>query len=358
MLLFPCPGCNAQLHFKPGNQQMNCQYCGTNVQIDNTTAPLQEFDLQPLLSVTENTAATTEQITHKCTRCGSESTVSADTATFVCAYCKFEVVNPNAYKTRAIQPSAIIPFKIGKEKVLTLFKQWVTLGSYTPKDVGKIDLQENIRGVYLPFWTFDARTTSRWRGEGGRHYYVTVEEKDSNGKTITRQEQRTEWFSRNGTFEHSFNDVLVCGSNSIPSSTIGAILPFELEALVNFNESYLSGFESDIYNVSAKDAYEKAKSLMDREIFHECAGDCEIDTYRNLHINTSFNDKTYKHILLPFYFCTYVYKNKTYPFMINGQTGKIRGLRPEGSTGAVKITLIIMGIILILYILSRVFPSH
>src|ERR1044071_6613760 len=92
LLLFPCPGCNAQLYFKPGSQQLNCQYCGTNVQIDNKTAPLQEFDLQPLLSVSEDTTATTEQITHKCTRCGSTSTVTADTATFVCAYCKFEVV--------------------------------------------------------------------------------------------------------------------------------------------------------------------------------------------------------------------------------------------------------------------------
>lgn len=358
LLLFPCPGCNAQLYFKPGNQQLNCQYCGTNVQIDNTTAPLQEFDLQPLLSVTEDTTATTKEINYKCTRCGSASTFSADTATFVCSYCKFEAVNPDAYKTRTIQPSAMVPFKIGKEKALTLFKEWVTLGSFTPKDVGKVDLQENLRGVYIPFWTYDARTVSKWRGEAGRYYYVTVEEKDSNGKTITRREQRTEWISRSGTFEYSFNDILVCGSNGVPSNSIGAILPFELESLVNFNESYLSGFESDVYNVSAKDGFAKAESLMDSEIFNACANDCTIDTYSDLDIDTSISDKTYKHILLPLWFCTYVYKGKTYPFMINGQTGRIKGQRPEGRTGAVKITLIILAIVLIFYILSKVFPAH
>ena len=60
------------------NQQLNCQYCGTNVQIDNTTAPLQEFDLQPQLSIVEDSAAATRQMTYKCTRCGSASTFDAE----------------------------------------------------------------------------------------------------------------------------------------------------------------------------------------------------------------------------------------------------------------------------------------
>jgi len=358
LLLFPCPGCNAQLHFKPGNQQLSCQYCGTNVQIDNPTAPLQEFDLQPQLSIAEDAAAATKQMVYKCTRCGSQSSFDAETPTFVCSYCNFEVVNPVAYKTRNIQPSAIIPFKIGKEKATALFNEWVVMGSLTPKDVGKVDLQINMRGVYVPFWTYDAQTASRWREEGGRYYYVTVEEKDSNGNKTTRRERRTEWISRSGIYEHAFNDILVNASKEIPSNSVTPILPFNLNELVNYNDSYLSGFEADVYDITVKHGYARAEALMEREIHYICVSDCTIDTYRDLDVETSYSSQTYKHILLPLWFCTYVYNEQTYAFVINGQTGRIKGKRPEGKTGALKITAIILGIVLIIYILSRIFPSH
>lgn len=40
------------------------------------------------------------------------------------------------------------------------------------------------------------------------------------------------------------------------------------------------------------------------------------------------SNQSYKHILLPLWVCSYLYKNKRYHFLVNGQTGKNYGKKP------------------------------
>jgi DNA-directed RNA polymerase subunit RPC12/RpoP len=356
-LLFPCPGCNAQLQFKPNTQQMACEYCGTNVKIDNAN-PLQEKELQKQDFIAENLEAGKEDTVYKCTRCGAESTIAAATTTFVCAYCNFEVVNAEAYNTRNVQPHAIIPFKIDRQQAIAIFKEWAGAGKYAPRDIGKMELQEELRGIYLPFWTHSAETFSKWRGEAGEYYYETVEYTNSNGKRVTRREQFTKWTSRKGTYECAFDEVLVNGTTTVPHNSISTIMPFQLEQLVNYNENYLAGFESVVYDVGVTDSYKRAKHLMQEQLYTACRIDCSIDTHRGVKVDSSFSHETYKHILLPLWMCTFVYKGKDYPFLINGQTGKIEGVKPESRMSALTVSLIITAVMAIIYTLSRIFPNH
>jgi DNA-directed RNA polymerase subunit RPC12/RpoP len=356
-LLFSCPGCNAQLQFRPDTQQMACEYCGTHVKIDNGQ-PVQEKELHKQLFTAENLEAGKEEKVYKCTRCGAESTIPATTTTFVCAYCNFDVVNAEAHKSRNVQPTAIIPFKIDRQKAIEIFKQWAGKGKYAPRDIGKVALQEELRGIYLPFWTHSAETFSKWRGEAGEYYYVDLEEKDSKGNTVTRREQMTKWISRSGTYDCAFDEVLVNGSKEVPHQSISSILPFQLEQLVNYNESYLAGFESMVYDVDVNESFERAKNLMQDELNVACKLELAIDTSRGLKVNSNYSNQTYKHILLPLWMCTFVYKGKNYPFLINGQTGQIAGIKPESRASALKVSLIWTGVLTILYILSRIFPNH
>ena len=51
LLLFPCPGCNAQLYFNPEHQKLECKYCGTQVAIDQSSNQIREKSLKQQLSV-------------------------------------------------------------------------------------------------------------------------------------------------------------------------------------------------------------------------------------------------------------------------------------------------------------------
>lgn len=88
-------------------------------------------------------------------------------------------------------------------------------------------------------------------------------------------------------------------------------------------------------------------------IYNACAALCRIDTYRNLQVDTAYSNQTYKHILLPIWMCTYAYKNKTYHFLINGQTGKIYGKKPLSSSKVVLAVLIALLVIAAVVMLSQ-----
>jgi hypothetical protein len=82
----------------------------------------------------------------------------------------------------------------------------------TPNDLKREGGGQKLRGVYLPFWTFDAHAESDWRAESGDYYYetewVTVVR---DGKTVREQQQvqKIRWYWTHGHHSGDYDDVLV-----------------------------------------------------------------------------------------------------------------------------------------------------
>lgn len=350
LLLYPCPGCGSQLIFNAQKQAMECTHCGNQVTIEHNADLVKENSLkQQMMAGASDSAVAVEQLVYKCNRCGTQTSYSSETPTFICPSCKYEVVNPVAYKTRVIQPSGLIPFIIDRQQSVSIFKTWIGKGFWAPRDLDQFARQDALHGAYLPFWTYDAQTDSHWTGYGGRYYYETEYYTDSEGKRQSRQVQRTEWIYRSGNFDHFFDDILIGGFNELTQAEYESVFPFNLEALVNYDNQYLSGWKADVYDIAVNDGYAKAEDIMEHYIHDACANACRIDTYRDLQVDTDYSNQTYKHILLPVWICTYLYKSKQYHFLINGQTGKIHGKKPVSSGKvvlAVLLALIVIAVII------------
>jgi len=348
--LFACPGCNAQMHFNPKLQHLECEHCGNHKAINSSTSQIKESSLlQQRLDTDESDAITIEQLVYKCNRCGAQAVLAADTATYTCAFCSYVMVNPVAYKTRVIQPSAMVPFKIDRQQSDGIFEKWIGKGIWAPNDLTKKAKEDSLRGIYLPFWTYDALTSTAWSGYGGRYYYTTEEYTDSSGNKQTRRVQHTEWIYRSGTYNHFFDDVLVGGSKELNQKEYQSVFPFSLSGLVNFDAQYISGWEAEVYNISVNEGYQYAEAIMATDIRDACEKLCCIDTYKDVSVDISSFNQTYKHILLPVWLCTYMYNQKKYSFVINGQTGKIAGTKPVST---VKVILaIILGLALLALII-------
>jgi DNA-directed RNA polymerase subunit RPC12/RpoP len=355
LLLFPCPGCNSQLYFNAQQQQLTCEHCGTKVAIDKATNLVKENNFRQQLNGAADTTVTVEQQVYKCNRCSSQSVYTTETPTFICSFCNYEAVNPVAYKTRIIQPSGMIPFIIDRQQSVSIFKTWLGKGWWAPNDLQEFARHDALHGIYLPFWTYDAQTNSKWSGYGGRHYYTTEYYTDSQGKRQSRQVQHTEWIHRSGTYEHFFDDILIGGATELSQNEYESIFPYRLEELVNFDPRYLSGWKADVYDIAVHEGYEKAEVMMNNFIYQACADLCRIDTYRDLDVQTAYSNQTYKHVLLPLWLCSYVYKKKTYHFLINGQTGRIHGKKP---VSAIKVTLAVLLALAIIIIAFVVFSQN
>jgi DNA-directed RNA polymerase subunit RPC12/RpoP len=353
LLLFPCPGCNSQLYFNAREQQLVCKHCGTKVAVEKAAGQIKENLLKQQLAGATDTTVTVDQLVYKCNRCGSQSVFTTETPTFICSFCNYEAVNPVAYKTRVIQPAGMISFKIDQQQALAVFKAWLGKGWLAPNDLQEFARHDALHGIYLPFWTYDAHTHSEWSGYGGRHYYETEHYTDAQGKRQSRMVQRTEWIYRSGTYDHFFDDILVGGANELSQQEYESIFPYRLEELVNFDPKYLSGWKADVYDIAVHEGYEKAEEIMKNSIYSACADLCRIDTYRGLEVETSWSDQTYKHILLPLWLCSYVYKKKNYHFLINGQTGKIHGKKPVSTIKVVLLVLLALIVIIAVLMLAN-----
>jgi len=85
--------------------------------------------------------------------------------------------------------------------------------------------------------------------------------------------------------------------------------------------------------------------VMDGIIHRDIAYDIGGDHQRIYQVNTQHSHITYKHCLLPIWSAAFLYRDKTYRFVVNGRTGQVQGERPYSYW---KITFaVIAGLILI-----------
>jgi hypothetical protein len=87
---------------------------------------------------------------------------------------------------------------------------------------------------------------------------------------------------------------------------------------------------------------------MDPMIAHTIRKDIGGDQQMIHYTNTTYNDPTFKHILLPVWISAYRYNQKIYQFIINARTGEVQGERPYSK---IKIALSIIGGLIVLLIL-------
>jgi ribosomal protein S27AE len=317
----PCPSCGGKLLYSAEKESMVCGHCGHWEQPDFSGDQIVELEL-PLQDF-KSTAGTytPEEIGQKayaCGGCGAQTMMDPREVRTVCGFCGSNKVNETAFDRTLIRPQGVIPFVIGRQEAIYIFDNWIGKGWFLPNTLEQYAQIENLHGVYLPAWTYDARTESSWVGEAGFHSY------DSNNRRSTRYE------FRHGRLKHFFNDVVVFGSQAHSQERLAEILPFDFSLAINFDPRVLLGWEVGVSDLDVDSGYKEADQIMAKRIHEMCAEAIGGDTHRNLRIiSTAKSDQTFKHLVLPVWMCSYNYNGKNYYFLINGQTGKIDGVKPR-----------------------------
>jgi len=190
---------------------------------------------------------------------------------------------------------------------------------------------------------------SDYTGSRGEYYYETetyTENVNGEDVTRTREIRRTAWYRATGRVEVDFNDILISASNSLPPKVAGRLEPWALDSLVHYNEQYVSGFRSELYQIDAEKGLEEAQRRMAPAIRDSIAADIGGDEQRIDDVATNYFNLGLKYILLPVWISAYRYNNKLYHFTVNACTGEVVGERPYS---AAKIAgAVIAGIILII----------
>jgi hypothetical protein len=329
---FPCEQCGANLVYIPGSDFLKCDYCGHEQNIQETETinkPVQEYDFEEAIKNIKKgngKLLPPEAKEMECSGCGAVSLVTEQSTR--CPFCSSPVVVVLQDYTDALVPESILPFGIDKKTAQGKFLDWLKSRWFAPSDLSKRAKREGMDGIYLPFWTYDAETSTDYKGERGIYYYETEKYKLANGSTQTRQVKKIRWYTVNGKVKVEFDDVLVCASTSLPHNMIDDLQPWELNNLISFDPKFLSGFTTERYKIDLKDGFGLAKEKMDPEIVRNVHLDIGGDIQRIHTKYVTYSNITFKQLLLPLWISSFRYKEKIYRVVVNARSGQVSGERP------------------------------
>lgn len=343
---FYCAGCGGVMQYDISAGELKCPYCGLKAEIPDDGRVIREHDFNLEADQGETTQWNQEAHVLKCDNCGAEVVVEKNVTSVTCAYCGSSHVLESK-QMAGIKPEAILPFKVDKGQASQIFHTWVKKRWFAPNALKNLYQQDKMNAIYTPYWTYDADASASYTGEGGEVYYVTV--KDSEGNT--HRERRVRWYFVSGHVGRFFDDVLV-SAKSDDKKWIEKVGYYNTGELKPFSSIYLSGFQAEKYEISPKQGFVTAQNIMYRQLESDARQQIlmRYDEARNIRLRASYSNVKFKHTLMPVWTSGYMYKDKLYNFVINGQNGKISGNRPYSP---VKITIASI-IALILIILALV----
>ncbi len=357
---FPCKNCGSDLVYSPASQDLLCRSCGHHYPVDTSFEPIKEYDfnqaVQELSRLRHNSGESGldnhEITTIQCPSCGAEFSFKENEHAGNCLYCETPIIASTEH-ARFIEPRSLLPFSIQKKQAIEIYNKWIGSRWFAPSALKSHSKRnDKLVGIYLPYWTYDSQTYSQYRGQRGityydRQVYSTVE----NGRSVTRTRtvSRIRWTPVSGRVNRHFDDVLIGATKTLPRTIINHLQPWDLDNLVPYSEEYISGFRSELYQVTVDQGFLQAENIMENKIRQSIRYDIGGDHQRISAVSTQHSDTSFKHILLPVWSAAFKYRGKTFRYVINGRNGTIQGERPYSF---VKIALAVLAAIIILIGLS------
>jgi DNA-directed RNA polymerase subunit RPC12/RpoP len=351
---FPCEQCGSALEYKPGSETLHCPHCGHTQGIAGRRRGVHEHDFsQGLARARQSSASAMVKDGHtvQCEGCGAQTVVAGQATR--CPFCGSPVVVEIKELGQVIVPESVLPFGLDARKAKERYEAWVGGLWFAPGDLKKLARQHGMDGVYLPYWSYDSQTTTRYQGERGEHYYVTEHYTDNEGKSRTREVRHTRWHPARGVVAVPFDDVLVCGSKTLPRSLLERLEPWDLPALRGFEPAYLSGFAAERYKIGLEDGFKIAEERMVPPIRDAIRSDIGGDEQRIGTMQVSHADVRFKHLLLPMWISSFRYKEKVYRFIVNARTGEVAGERPWSVIKIVFTVLVVIAVIVAIVLVSQ-----
>ena len=327
--LYTCPNCGAATSFDVAAGGIACEHCGyispVKAEVVGRIADEFEFTLETV-SQADKGWGIKRQVLH-CEACGGQLSLPEGAISTSCPFCASNQVNLTTSLDEFLRPRFLIPFKITLEQSRQLVKTWLGQGWFHPEELAVSSVLRRFSGIYLPFWTFDARITAHWKAQVG--YQKTERHYNASQK---RWETRTkiEWRWEDGTVPLTFDDLLVIGSSPhrVSHRILNRILNFQMKDLAAYHPDYLAGWQAQAYETTLTDAWEIGKNAIREQAKEACYRDIPTSHVRNFSMTADFADEAWRYILLPVYLAAYKFQDQTFQIMVNGQTGAVAGQKP------------------------------
>ena len=324
---YKCPCCDGAIEFSSQEQKMVCPYCDTEFEVET----LREYDQMLNESIEDNMEwntpsgdqwqeGETEGLrVYICNSCGGEIVGDETLAASSCPFCDNPVVMMGQF-AGDLRPDYVIPFKFDKNAAITALHNHYKGKVLLPKVFKDENHIKEVKGLYVPVWLFDADADAhiRYRATRTRHW------SDSNYNYT-----ETSYYMVIRAGNIGFANVPVDGSTKMDDALMESIEPFSMKDAVDFQTAYLSGYFADKYDVDSEASVSRANERIKRST--EDAFRSTVNGYTSVIATDSrvaLHNGQAKYALYPVWILNTQWKDQTYTFIMNGQTGKFAGNLP------------------------------
>lgn len=327
LLEYKCPACGGAINFDSNLQKMKCPFCDTEFDMEtlkaydeglkNDQPDEMVWETSPGSQWDENEASGFNA--YICKSCGGEIVADENTAATSCPFCNNPVVMMGKL-SGILRPDYVIPFKLDKKAAKEGLMKHLQGKRLLPKIFKDQNRIEEIKGIYIPFWLFNADTDANIRYKATKVRTWS----DSNYDYI-----QTSFFSvwRGGSLR--FERVPVDGSTKMPDDLMESIEPYNFNEAVDFQTAYLAGYLADKYDVNADESIARANERIKHSTEQIFASTVHgYSTVIPESSNIRFRNGLVRYALYPVWLLNTVWNNKKYTFAMNGQTGKFVGDLP------------------------------
>ena len=321
-----CPQCMGPLRFDSESGKLCCDFCGGSYD----PSEFQDVDQEATISQATRQEEEEEILSswgkdaqnmraYYCSSCGAQLITESTTAATACPYCGNPTIVPGQF-SNVLKPDLIIPFARSKEDAEKALKQHYKKKLLLPSVFAEENHIREMKGVYVPFWLFDLKAQGSITYNGSH---------SSTHREGDYRVTNTKHYDLHRSGSVSFSKVPVDGSKKMPDDLMDSVEPYSYDGLKEFSTAYMPGFLADKYDVTAKDSYERAMNRSMNSTLSLFRN--TVEGYEHVRIETKDLDIQQQHMsyaLLPVWLLTTKWKDKTYLFAMNGQTGKMVGNLP------------------------------
>ena len=243
---YKCPACTGPLHFESSTGRMECEYCGSTFSVNEIEALYEAKDEQASAAFVGNAAAQSAADdehfadgmdadwdlsgagsswgaegeglrAYSCPQCGAELICDTTTAATSCPYCGNPTIVPGQF-AGTLRPDLVVPFRLDKEAAKAALREHFKGKKLLPRAFSSENHLDEVKGVYVPFWLFDADAEADMRFNATRL-------RSWSDRNFNYTETRYYRLYRNGSMR--FENVPVDGSEKMPDDVMESLEPFD-----------------------------------------------------------------------------------------------------------------------------------
>ena len=324
---YKCPCCGGAIGFDSTLQKMKCPYCDTEFEMDTLKGYDAQLKGEKADSMDWDAAAgsnwqddeTAHLKSYVCNSCGGEIVCDENTAATACPFCGNPVVVTGQF-SGALRPDYVIPFKLDKKAAKAALMKFYSGKRLLPKVFKDQNHIDEIKGVYVPFWLFDADADADIRYRATQVRCWSDSEYDYT---------ETSYFSVTRGGSLGFERVPVDGSSKMADDLMESVEPFNFSEAVDFQTAYLAGFMADKYDVTAEESIDRANARIRKST--EDAFAATVQGYSSVTPeggSVRLQNGKAIYALYPVWLLNTSWNGNKYTFAMNGQTGKMVGDLP------------------------------